>query len=159
MWAMAMITVMASLIGLQQLYNEIMLPSDVVKITATSQANNMVVYKNAVDAYVATKPAGYTETAAGNTVADASLTLPSWFIRNQLWTNKVIAGKVTVYATVKPDLGDISGQLARITKGSRFAGVVSTSTNTILSPIYGDTGIALPPGLPDGVPVMHSRIN
>ena len=158
MWPTAILVVLGSIIGLQQLYTEVVQPRDYKAMSANAVSMNMLVYRSAVESYVATKAAGYTETATDNVVPDSSLSFPDWYVRNPVWTNKVIDGKVTVYATSRPAQVDISNALAKATNGSRYVGVVDTSTNTIVSPIHGYTGIQIPARLPSGVPVAHSKI-
>lgn len=158
MWPLAVVVVMGSVIGLLRLSNEVMFSPLDAKASITTTANNMIIYKGAVDAFVATQASGYTAPAVDNAVPDASLSLPGWYIRNPLWTNKVISGTVTVYSTAIPPEGDISREMARLAMGSRYIGVRSTG-GTILSPLYGDTGITLPVGIPADVPVIQSKIN
>lgn len=158
MWPLAVVVIMGSVIGLLRLSQEVAMPPIDATAAIPVVATNMIVYKGAVDAFVATQSPGYTAPAADNVVSDASLAFPAWYVRNSLWTNKVINGTVTVYATSVYSGGDISREIARIAKGSRYVGV-NSSGSTILSPLYGDTGIALPAGLPASVPVIQSKVN
>lgn len=134
------------------------LPPVVATVSAQETALNMVVYFNKVAAYVATKTAGYTEPSAGNTVPDAALGLPGWYIRNPLWTNRVVNGVVTVYATEVPRAGDITAALVKVSGAVSGTGVTSAATGTILNPVFGNTGVAFPASLPDGVPIIQSRV-
>lgn len=159
MWVIGVLLLMSSMVGLKMVQFEVNAKPIGRQASTPVLAQNMVVYKSAVDVFVASQAAGYTAPAAGNVVPDTSLSFPTWYVRDSRWTNKVINGTVTVYSVSLPDVGDISRDAAKLTKGSRSAGVVKSATNTILSPLYGDTGIALPAGLPNGVPVLQSKIN
>ena len=159
MWPLAIIIILIPVVGHKMLQAEVFLPTVEISASKPALAKNFVTYKNVVDEFVASRPAGYTGTGPGNSVPDANLTFPGWYYRNPLWTNKVINGTVTVYATSVNGAGDFSREVAGITNGRRSVGVVSNTSGTILSPLYGDTGITLPAGLPNGVTVVQNKVN
>lgn len=157
MLPIVVVVMMISIIGLVRAQSEVTAPVVSAKASASTLAQNMVVYKGLLDTFVAAQTAGYTAPGGGNAVPDASLAFPAWYVKNPLWTNKVISGTVTVYATSVPAAGDISADMVALTLGSINVGVVGNA-GTILSPRYGNTLTALPPGLPVGVPVIQSKV-
>ena len=159
MWPLAVLIILAPVAGLKMLQAEVFTPTVEISASKPALAKNIVTYKNVVDQFVAAQASGYSGAGPGNSVPDSSLTFPSWYVRNPLWSNKVISGTVTVYATSLPTAGDFSREVADITNGRRSVGIVGSATTTIISPLYGDTGIALPSGLPSGVTVMQNKVN
>lgn len=158
MYPLLFLAAFFAITGFYQVTLQRELPPVVATVSAKETAQNMVVYYNKVAAYVGTKAAGYTEPSAGNTVPDASLALPTWYVRNSLWTNKVINGVVTVYATAAPQAGNIASALVSASGAISGTGVTSTSSGTIINPVFGNTGVTFPAGLPNGVPIIQARI-
>lgn len=159
MWPLYILIVFASLTGFYQMRAVQAVPPVSATVAAPEMAQNMIVYYNKVVEFVAGQAAGYTAPGGGNVVPDASLTFPSWFVRNPLWTNKVIAGQVSVYATSKPAAGDLAPDVARLSGGVTTVGVSNAASGHLLSPIMGDLGQAYPAGIPDGVVVIQGQIN
>lgn len=122
--------------------------------TPVTLADNFAVYVGAVARFVATHPPGYTATWMGNTVPDAQMVFPTWYVRNPLWSNKVIDGVITVYATVPLGTVDFSSELAVRSDGAYGAGIVATN-GEIVSVRHGRTGIFVPAGVPPETPVIQ----
>lgn len=157
MWPVAVVVIMISLIGGFRTLYQTSDPETFKEPTLSLQATaeNMLVYGHSVIAFTAAQSAGYTAPAPGNVVPDASLSLPSWHVRNPLWTNKVIGGVVTVYATSRPPAGDITPVLAEKSLRSRGVGVAQGG---YIITSYGQTA-TLPAGIPNGVPVFQIKVN
>jgi len=158
MWPAYIIVLFATLTGFYQLRSDQVVPPVPATVAAPEMAQNMIVYYNKVVEFVVPQVASYTAPGGGNAVPDASLAFPSWYVRNPLWTNKVIAGKVSVYATSKTAAGDLTPDVARLSKGINSVGVSNNASGHLLSPINGDTGQTYPAGIPDGVVVIQGQI-
>lgn len=101
---------------------------------------NMRVYRNAVISYAANNP-----TASG-TIADAALGLPSWFNHMPAVSNIVVAGKGYVfYSSVTPGL---AYEITKATDNSILIGI--NRGGMLINPLSGNSGIALPAGIPEG---------
>ena len=145
MWALWVLVAMVSVTGFVALGNEVRHPPPSA-VSASDLAWNMAVYRNAVLQYALAHP-GFSGSAP-----DAALPFPAWYRRNPLWANRVEGGSVAVYAT-KQMPADLPAEMATLAKGSFFVGVADAKTGKLVSPTYGPTGLTLPPGIPDGVPV------
>ena len=158
MWPIYVLVALTALSGYYQMQVEKAVPVMAASIAAPDMAQNLIVYYNSVVQFVAVQAAGYTAPGAGNAVPDGSLTFPGWFVRNPLWANKVIGGKVSVYPTSVPAAGDLAGQVTRLSGAAVSAGVTNASSGHLLSPIIGDTGQTYPAGIPNGVVVIQGQI-
>lgn len=113
-------------------------------------AQNMVIYKSAVDAYMQAHPTN------SGTIPDSSLTFPSWYVKMANWTNWSSSGKYAVYPS--SSVGEtITGELSDITEASMNAG--TKQSGTLWTAGYGNTGITLDPSIPDGSPVYIGSVN
>ncbi|NVZ63631.1 type IV pilus biogenesis protein PilM [Pseudomonas gingeri] len=111
----------------------------------TSIAYNLLAYRNAL--------ANYAQANTGVTgrVADASLSLPSWFIHLSGVDGYIVAGdSFAFYAS--PPAGLVT-QLAVLTDASTSVGYVSAGH--LISPNSGATAIIIPPNVPDGAAVAY----
>ncbi|MEB0221349.1 type IV pilus biogenesis protein PilM [Pseudomonas sp. AB12(2023)] len=100
-------------------------------------AKNMLLYKNAVAAFVDANP------STTGAIPDSSLALPSWFRTIQGVTNYVESGHVYIYAAGRPALASaIFSQTQALTVGINQSG-------RLVNPISGDTGIILPAVIPN----------
>ena len=158
MWALYVLVALIAVQGFYQVKAEQAVPPVTATVAAPEMGQNMIVYYNKVVEFVAAQPAGYTAPASGNVVPDSSLTFPGWYIRNPLWTNKVIAGKVSVYATSKTAAGDLTPEVARLSGALTSVGLSNAANGRLLSPMIGDTGQTYPAGIPDGVVVIQGQI-
>lgn len=123
--------------------------------TPAALADNFMIYANSVRSFVATQTAPYTAPAAGNAVPDASLSFPSWYVRNVRWQNKVIGGVVTIYANAAIPQVDLSRELALRTAGGFRAGNTD-AVGQIISYLHGPTSISVPAGIPANVAVYQA---
>lgn len=159
MWPIYILVLIASLTGAYQLQESRSVPVVAATAAAPEQAQNLVSYYNFLAQFVSTQTSGYTAPATGNVVPDSSITFPAWFVRNPLWTNKVIAGHVWVFPTSKPAAGDLTGHVARMSQSVMGVGVTNAASGHLLSPIAGDTGTVYPAGIPNEVVVIHGQLN
>ncbi len=114
---------------------------------AQAIAYNGSVYKAAAMNYAAANP------GTVGSVPDVSLGLPGWYV-NMGWANAVNGPAVTVYLARIADLrtGEIAYAVSQLTQQSWQAGIAANGTLFVSG--KGDTGIALPPGIPAGSPVL-----
>jgi hypothetical protein len=157
MWAIVILVVMSALSGYYVLVDETY-QAPVADMKALDLAGDMGVYRAAVMAYLRANP-GF----SSGTVPDTALaaTFPSWYVRSPLWTNYVAAdGTIAVYASTLPAMKIVS-QLFAESQRSILVGEADSGTNTLRSPVYGNTGIPLPAGaaIPNGSPVWLARRN
>lgn len=113
-------------------------------------AVSMSMYRTAVTRYAA-EHAAFT-----GTVQDANLSLPTWYSRYPLWSNWVENGTVVVYPT-GPTPIELATEIVKLSGNSMLAGVARNASHTLYSPVFGDTGIGIPAGIPDGTPVWLGR--
>lgn len=107
---------------------------------ATAVSGNMAVYRNSVVNYARSNP-GVT-----GSVADASLGLPTWFVRINGVNNYVAAGKGYVYyPTSQPEAAYL---ILKSSNNSIHAGI--NRGGYLYNPISGTTAITLPAAIPDG---------
>lgn len=125
--------------------------------TPEALTDNFLVYADAVRRFAGVQPQPYTAPAAGNAVPDASLSFPTWHVRNTRWQNKVIGGVVTIYADAPIPEADLSRELAQRTGGSFSAGNTD-ATGQIVSYLHGPTGVMVPAGIPAGVAVYQVNL-
>jgi type II secretory pathway pseudopilin PulG len=123
-------------------------------------AESMAVYRNAVRLYFTQHPNEF-ESIDINKLRAADA-LPSWSTLYQkpatsIWANyRDTDGVIYIYASSPPP-ANITADIARLSQNSLYAGVFRTGDTTLFSPVYGNTGIKLPPqskaAIPNGSPV------
>lgn len=136
--AIAIITALLLILQLQVLPTRYEMTVDA---ESDMTARNMLVYRQAVTAYLAANP-----TATG-TVADASLALPSWYVKTAGITNLIDAGIPYVFTTTPPR--GLPNRLMNITNNSATVG---TKIGGILINPYSTTNISLPIAVPSSIP-------
>lgn len=109
-------------------------------------SGSMAVYHSYVVAYAEANP-GVT-----GSVSDAALGLPSWFNKVAGVSNYVSGGKGYVYYASPP--GELAHQLLSDTSNSIFVGV--KQGGYVINPLSGQSTIAVPAAIPDGVVVYAS---
>jgi len=115
------------------------LNADNVAGEAAAVSGNMMVYRTAVTQYASANP------AVTGSVADSSLTLPTWYVHISGVSNYVNAGKGYVYySNQRPAL---AYKLVKDTNNSLLAGI--KRSGYLFNPINGTTTIALPAAIPD----------
>lgn len=107
---------------------------------ATAVSGNLEVYRNLVVSYARSNP-GVT-----GAVSDASLGLPTWFVKINGVSNYVAAGKGYVYyATNQPETAYL---ILKSSNNSIHAGL--KRGGFLYNPLSGTTTITLPAAIPDG---------
>jgi hypothetical protein len=145
MWVVWTLVAMLSVAGYVAMSAELR-EAPVSTASAADLAWNLGVYRDAVLTYALQHP-GF-----AGTVPDSALPLPPWYTPAALWRNQITAGVVAVYGT-HPMTAELASSLVALGKGSYFVGIADAKSGRLVSPLFGDTGLALPPGIPDGVPV------
>lgn len=108
---------------------------------AQAVAMNFLVYRQAVITYYATNP------GAGPTVPDATLPLPPGYRQLRDWRNvRAGGGPVFVYGPGDTELIAVL-VLEHWRRSSALGGVDDAR---LVSPVYGDLGVAVPATVPDG---------
>lgn len=108
---------------------------------AEAVAANFLVYRAAIGAYYRAHP------AAGPVIPAGALTLPSGYQPIVPWQNLRAAGSVVfVYGAADPYVLAVIGQAQR----SSGLSVGRVQSARLISPAYGDLGIAVPAAVPDG---------
>lgn len=152
MWALGIISIVFSAIIFLQIGNaNTALQADTDNASKRiALAQNMVIYKSAVDAYMKSNP-----TSTGQ-IPDSSLTFPVWYMKMANWTSWSSGGKYAVYAA--DPIGEvITNELSHITEGSLNAGV--KRGGNLWTAGYGNTGITLDSSIPAESPVYIGSIN
>jgi len=86
-------------------------------------------------------------------VGEASLSLPAWW-QTQPGLKATVEGRtVAVYLETGEPPPDLLQEMLRLATGSMLVGIASRASGTLHAPSVGDTGIAVPAAVPDGVPV------
>ena len=112
---------------------------DQAAIRSVVKSSNFEVYRNAVEVYARANPAFL------GVVPDASLSLPSYHVRDSGITNYVTASQVFVYtvsASAQKSLNAVSG--------SAFSICGIKSSTGIVTPGLGVVSAAMPSVIPDG---------
>lgn len=104
-------------------------------------AANMLVYSNAVGNYAKANP------GLSVSVADASLALPSWYVRIAGVNNFISAGTAYVYYTGRPELVSVLAEKTESVK------VGTNQSGALASPGWGATSIPIPASVPAGAVV------
>jgi hypothetical protein len=65
----------------------------------------------------------------------------------------VVGSKVVAVYVTGPAASGVLAEMLHLSGGSIWVGTAHRSTGTLHSPTIGDTGIALPDGVPDQAPV------
>lgn len=111
---------------------------------ASTIATNMLVYKSAATAYATANPT-YT-----GSIADTSLSLPTWFAKTQGINNYIEGGTAYIYYTsATPGLAD---QLLQVTNNSITTGF--KRGGHLVNPFVYTTSISLPATIPDNAVVL-----
>lgn len=165
MWYTVILCIMVSLGG----YHALSIQKNLAlaePARAVGIASDMATYRDAVIAYFTANPGHF------NVVTLESLramnAIPSWSplsnaANTSIWTNyRSSDGTIFIYATSLPP-ANIVFEIAQLSRNSILAGVFRTGDTTLYSPVFGDTGIPLPPPadapIPDGSPVWIARLN
>jgi hypothetical protein len=86
-------------------------------------------------------------------VRDDALSLPAWW-RSRPELKATVEGRlVAVYLGDGADRTGVLQEMLRLAAGSILVGLADRASGTLHSPSLGDTGITLPPEVPDGAPV------
>ena len=113
-------------------------------LEAENEAHLFEIYREAVDAYASNNP-GFS-----GRVPNGDLAIPTGMVIPSSFSNTVDGG--TAYAWVPPGKGispeEILGSLTQVSDGSVLVG--TNRGGDLVSPVLGDTGISLPPSIPDG---------
>jgi hypothetical protein len=119
-------------------HSEVTLKADSASFSAESdvRVTNMLIYRNAVIAYAEANP------SYAGVAADSALALPSWYRKMHGVNNYVVSGKGYVFAQGRAEL---SNQLYQKTK---TINVGINKNGVLMSPVAGNTGIALPSAIP-----------
>jgi hypothetical protein len=160
MWNMAVIVVLAGLGAFYAALAEGRL-AVLDQARSVAGANSMALYRDAVIAYFSAHP-GLTDASVDIATLKADGMLPAWSPlyaqpASSPWANyRAGDGAITVYATSVP-AGDVVSEIVALSRNSVLAGIYRSGDATLFSPIYGNTGIPLPPAakapIPDGSPV------
>ncbi|NWB94866.1 type IV pilus biogenesis protein PilM [Pseudomonas gingeri] len=108
-------------------------------------AHNLLVYRNALAKYA------QANTGITGPVADASLSLPAWFMHLPGVDGYIVAGNSYAFYASPP--AGLVAQLAVLTDASTSVGYVSAGR--LISPAAGATAIVIPPTIPDGAAVAY----
>lgn len=136
------------------------------QVKAENLAGSMAVYREAVINYFSQHPA-----LVGTSVDLATLkinnALPAWSIlytqpATSTWANyRDNDGMIYVYASAPAPYGVVADVLT-LSQNSVLAGVYRSGDVTLYSPVFGDTGVKLPPSsavaIPNGSPVWIAMI-
>ena len=109
-------------------------------------AESMATYRAAVVEMARAQP-----TFEGD-VSEAALSLPTWW-QTQPGLKATVQGQTVAVYVVTNDRGSVLQEMLRLSGGSILVGIANQSSGTSHSPPTGDTGIAVPSGVPDGAPV------
>lgn len=112
---------------------------------ASAIAHNLLVYRNALAKYA------QANTGITGTVADASLSLPPWFMHLPGVGGYIVAGNSYAFYASPP--AGLVAELAMLTDASTSVGYVSAGR--LISPATGATAIVIPPTIPDGAAVAY----
>lgn len=106
---------------------------------ASAISGNMMVYRNAVSTYA------QANTGTTGTVADASLSLPTWYTKISGVSNYVTGGKGYVYySNQRPEW---AYQLLKDTNNTMLSGI--KRSGVLYNPISGTSSISIPGAIPD----------
>lgn len=158
MWQFVVLVVMTMLTGVYSL-REHDREADVEQATAESVAGEMAVYREAVITWFSENP-NQLQPVPIDTLRSNNL-LPVWSTLRtnpaaSIWANfRDADGLIYIYATTLPRV-NIVNEVAKLSQNSVLAGVFRTGDATLHSPVFGNTGIKLPPAgvpIPNGSPV------
>lgn len=157
MWMIWILVAMASLAGAYSTMDQVRNPSS-PQLHGKDLAVNMAAYRAAVVAYATSTYTSYPITATSVSQLALASYLPYWYppAASGMWSNYIDSdGTIVIYATAKPPVV-YTADMVNLSQNSQLAGTASTA-GTLVSPIFGDTGIVLPkPGgalIPAGRPV------
>lgn len=106
---------------------------------ASAISGSMMVYRNAVSTYAKANP------SVTGSVADASLSLPTWYTKMSGVSNYVTGGKGYVYySNLRPELAH---RLLKDTNNTVLSGI--KRSGMLYNPISGTSTIAIPATIPD----------
>lgn len=112
---------------------------------ASTIAHNLLIYRNALAVYA------QANTGTSGPVADASLSLPPWFVHLPGIEGYVVAGNSYAFYASPP--AGLVAELAALTDSSMSVGFVSLGH--LISPTAGTTAILIPPSIPNGAAVTY----
>lgn len=110
-------------------------------------AEGMATYRAAVVEMARAQP------AFNGAVSEASLSLPAWWQVQPALKATVQGQIVAVYVEPNDQQAGVLEEMFRLSAGSMLVGIANQASGTLHSPSTGDTGIAVPAGVPDGAPV------
>jgi len=109
-------------------------------------AESMATYRAAVVDMARAHP------AFEGAVSEAALSLPTWW-QPRAGLKAIVESRIIAVYVVTDEQDSVLQEMLRLAAGSILVGIASQSSGTLHSPSTGDTGIALPSGVPDGAPV------
>ncbi len=138
-WIWAFFFAVALFFGKVYIDGQHQLNADNLAGQAAAISGNMMVYRTAVSQYAAANP------AVTGSVADTSLSLPTWYVHMSGISNYVSSGKAYVYySSQQPAL---AYKLVKETNNSLLAGI--KRSGYLFNPLNGTTTVALPAAIPD----------
>lgn len=146
MWSFAIVVSVMSVFALFMTHQG---ASDVSVDTSRSRAlaESMATYRAAVVRLAREQP------AFEGPVSPAALSLPAWW-QAQPELKAIVQGRmVAVYVEIDDQRKGLLQEMLRLAGGSMLVGLANRASGTLHSPSAGNTGIAVPAGVPDGVPV------
>lgn len=158
MWQLVVLMVMTMLTGVYSLGEQERV-AEVEQATAESIAGEMAVYREAVVAWFSQHP-GQFQPVPIDTLRNNNL-LPAWSTLRtnpaaSIWANfRDADGLIYIYAATLPRV-NITNEVVNLSQNSVLAGVFRTGDTTLHSPVFGNTGVKLPPAgaaIPNGSPV------
>lgn len=141
------LALLVALMSLSALIFSVTQTSKVETITSGELAavtGNMLVYRNAVAKYATNNP------LASGSIADSALGLPTWYRKHASLGNYISTGRTYVFYTG----GDLPGLVGSLHAKTESAAVGVNSSGALTTPTRGDTGIALPAGVPNQAVVL-----
>ena len=144
MWMIWIVVATASLLGLYTNRSQVQHPSS-LQLQAVDLAVNMATYRAAVVDYAKHTYPVYPISPGGVTQAALAPYLPYWYPSSAtlIWGNYIDSdGTILIYAISTP-AQVYTAELVTLSQNSMLVGTASAS-GTLVSPIFGDTGIVLP---------------
>jgi hypothetical protein len=160
MWSIAVLVVLMMVTGLYTVSHEANVPTG-LQSSANTLAASMATYRSAVVSYFSQNPDQY-QSVSIDTLKSAGV-LPTWSTlytqpATSKWANyrDPATGIIYIYAGTPLDT-NITAEVAALSQNSILAGVFRSGDTTLFSPLFGNTGIALPSpasvAIPNGSPL------